>query len=652
MAGNLVDIIVTAQDNASKKLDKINRSLGNMSKTGGKVAGILAGVSGSIASLAPAVAGIGALGASFASAGVGAVAFGAVAQSAIGKVVDASSQVAKIEQQIKNADSTQERIQAQKELANVMGGLNSAEQGALKSMMNFKTWWQGFVQTLEKPVFGVFNQGLTLIKNTMTALQPAISAVGTVLGGFLEKVNASFKTDKVQGFFNMINTMAGSSLQAVLTSAGNLFSGFMSILQAFAPLSDTVNNGLVNMTASFAKWASGLASSKGFQQFIEYAKTNAPMVISTIQNLASFIGRVVVALAPLGQAVLSLASSFASWLNQSTLVNGALSVLQATGNFLKDNLTAVQNVLLGLGVAVGSFVTIMKGMEIVGVITKLFQAWRAGTIAETVAQWGLNTAMLSNPLTWIAVAIAAVIAVGVLLWKNWDTIKAKTQELWSKMTKVWSQIKSTISSAVHNMISTVISFGSNLVSQFMSMWNRGRSAVSNGVHNIISTIKNIFHGFSWSSIGSFIIKGIAKGIGSMTSWIKNKVADVAGGMLSVAKHALGIHSPSRVFANEVGKFIPMGIGVGIEKNAHHALNALDSMKSQMLDSMSGLDSSVGLGYFSGGNTVRVVHEVQGSVQVSGDNGKAEVLKIAKETVGTQFIKDDFLSGLKQAVRKR
>jgi len=51
------------------------------------------------------------------------------------------------------------------------------------------------------------------------------------------------------------------------------------------------------------------------------------------------------------------------------------------------------------------------------------------TAGLTAAQWALNAAFIASPIGWIVLGIAALIAVGVLLYKNWDTVKAKASEL-------------------------------------------------------------------------------------------------------------------------------------------------------------------------------------------------------------------------------
>lgn len=96
--------------------------------------------------------------------------------------------------------------------------------------------------------------------------------------------------------------------------------------------------------------------------------------------------------------------------------------------------------LLGI---IGAFVawkTILGIQALISGISTAIGFLTAITSGQTIAQWALNAAMLANPLTWIVLAIGAVIAIGVLLWKNWDTIKEKTALLWQAMKERFTAI--------------------------------------------------------------------------------------------------------------------------------------------------------------------------------------------------------------------
>lgn len=71
----------------------------------------------------------------------------------------------------------------------------------------------------------------------------------------------------------------------------------------------------------------------------------------------------------------------------------------------------------------------------------------AATGTATAAQTGLNAAMTANPIGAVILAIEALIAVGVLLYKNWDTIKAGAQSLWNKFKTVSIKIGTAFSGA-------------------------------------------------------------------------------------------------------------------------------------------------------------------------------------------------------------
>lgn len=76
--------------------------------------------------------------------------------------------------------------------------------------------------------------------------------------------------------------------------------------------------------------------------------------------------------------------------------------------------------------------------------------------------------------------------------------------------------------------------------------------------------------------GKNIVEGLWNGIVNAKDWIVNKVKDFAKGILDGMKNTLGIHSPSRVFRDEVGKYIALGVGEGFNKNID---NVYKKMKS-------------------------------------------------------------------------
>ena len=115
---------------------------------------------------------------------------------------------------------------------------------------------------------------------------------------------------------------------------------------------------------------------------------------------------------------------------------------------------------------------------------------------------------------------------------------------------------------VGQMLSAGVSWITNVISGIVSM-------VGNLTSTMASAASSAFSSFTadWSSIGSNIISGIVSGVTSAASSLYNTLKDIASSALDAAKSLLKIGSPSKLFRDEVGKWIPEGIAVGIDMNA-------------------------------------------------------------------------------------
>ena len=107
--------------------------------------------------------------------------------------------------------------------------------------------------------------------------------------------------------------------------------------------------------------------------------------------------------------------------------------------------------------------------------------------------------------------------------------------------------------------------GIDLLGQLAAGLISGIPTAVGKIPEIFSQIKSAFEGTDWGSIGSNIIDGIAAGITGAAGALFDSLRGLASDALSAAKKALGIESPSKVFRDEVGKNISLGIGEGIEE---------------------------------------------------------------------------------------
>jgi hypothetical protein len=224
----------------------------------------------------------------------------------------------------------------------------------------------------------------------------------------------------------------------------------------------------------------------------------------------------------------------------------------------------VQNVVLGLAalIAIGgpilTFLASMKTALItLGVVTK----------AQTGSQIALNTAMLANPIGIVIIAILAIIAVGVLLWKNWDTVTEYAGKLWDKIKDVFGWVKENWP--------LLLAILTGPIGLAVLAITKNFDKIKEKASDIVDFVKNIFDDLpeKMIQIGKNLATGLWNGLQSMASWLKNKIFDFFGNLIpGWAKKMLGISSPSKVFA-KFGEQIVQGLAQGIGAAENIAKNA-------------------------------------------------------------------------------
>ena len=141
----------------------------------------------------------------------------------------------------------------------------------------------------------------------------------------------------------------------------------------------------------------------------------------------------------------------------------------------------------------------------------------------------------------------------------------------------FSQLPDKIWSWLSNTLDKVSNFASNLGSKALEA---GRNMVS----NIIGAVQGLPS--QMASIGSSIVEGVWNGITSMGSWLAEKVSSFFSGIVDGAKKALKINSPSKVFRDEVGKYMAQGVGVGFEDETKNVQKSMEKDLEYLVAKMS------------------------------------------------------------------
>ena len=141
-------------------------------------------------------------------------------------------------------------------------------------------------------------------------------------------------------------------------------------------------------------------------------------------------------------------------------------------------------------------------------------------------------------------------------------------------------------------------------------------------------------------IGANMVRGIAAGVRSASGELYSQMVQMARAAVSRTKNALRIHSPSGVFADEVGAWIPGGIGEGVLSHEDDALGPLEEVRTSMVDTMTGALSDVDTGWTDapwnpgggGGRAVTVTINVTGDWHVRSEQEKQEIISELGERV--------------------
>ena len=141
--------------------------------------------------------------------------------------------------------------------------------------------------------------------------------------------------------------------------------------------------------------------------------------------------------------------------------------------------------------------------------------------------------------------------------------------------------------------------GSSIISKVKEGFDNNKSILKTKAVEVSGNIKTWLSTKSrdWKTVGSNIVSGIKNGITGATGSLKSTVTNLGSNVLSWLKSKLGIHSPSTVMRDYVGKFIPLGISEGISNEAKSVYNSINELTNGLVDiGKANISSIVGVTY--------------------------------------------------------
>lgn len=441
-------------------------------------------------------------------------------------------------------------------------------------------------------------------EDARTALVNVWEAIKTAIGTVVEKI-VTFFTETIPNAFNKVINFVKSNWQGLLLLLVNPFAGAFKLLYDNCEGFRNIINNLVEQIKS---------AFNGVVNFLKELPSKIwNAIISTVDAIREWaLGLRTAAEEGITQLVTNVVTFFSELPNKIAYVIGF-----CLGYIIKFGIDLYTWATTKIPEFVNSVVTFMQQLP--------DKIWNAIISAvQKVVTWGED--MKTQAVTKTTQLIESVVSfMQQLPGKIWNAIIDAVQRVttWGEQmrsravtaaTNLLNQTITTLSqmpgkvwNAILGAIQQVVNWGIQLSAKGTAAAKGLYDAVVNGVSSLPSKM---------AEIGSNIVSGIWNGISSGWDWLTGKVKSLATSLLDGAKDALGIHSPSKLFRDLVGKMIPQGIGVGITAE-------MPTLQSDLKEELQGMTTKVAA-------EVNPVTAVKNTAKISTIGGEVSTKQIAKD----------------------
>ncbi|HFN9154744.1 TPA: hypothetical protein ACHHJD_000242 [Staphylococcus aureus] len=440
--------------------------------------------------------GVLALGGAVAIAGSGFVAFGAMAISAIKMLNDGTLQASSATNEYKKA----------------LDGVKSA--------------WTDIIKQNQSAIFTTLANGLNTVKTAMQSLQPFFSGISR---GMEEASQSVLKWAQNSGvasrFFNMMNTTGVSVFNKLLSAAGGFGDGLVNVFTQLAPLFQWSADWLDRLGQSFSNWANSTAGENSITRFIEYTKTNLPIIGNIFKNVFVGINNLMNAFSGsstgIFQSLEQMTAKFREWseqVGQSQGFKDFVSYIQTNGPLIMQLIGNIARGLVAFATAMAPIASavLRVAVAITGWIANLFEAHPAtaqlvGVIITLVGAFRFLIAPILAVMDFLGPLAARLVALVTKFgWAKTGTLvlsKAMTslkgpiklvtaifQLLFGKIGLIRNAITGlvTVFGILGGPITIVIGVIAALIAIFVLLWNKNE-----GFRNFIIN--------AWNAIKTFMV---------------------------------------------------------------------------------------------------------------------------------------------------
>lgn len=473
----------------------------------------------------------------------------------------------------------------------ISGAFSKAAVGLKGFAVSLKNIGEGF--TLAKaglPALGAEASKLGATLAGVTAPMVAIIAlVGALVAAFatLWKTNEGFRDSITQIWTEIYNNIKGfadgvvqrvnqlgfdfKSATDILKAVWKEFCDFVApiFIGVFQQISDTLGFVLDAMLAHADLFIALFNGDweKAWESAKELFKLAWDFIVDTFSNI--------------GDMLIGIVDEICSWFGTSWE-----EMLNNIKQFFIDTWNGILQFFINIGVSITNSVS-----NFVNSIVSFFQnlpyniGYILGYLLTVIIEWGLqlwqNAITIGTNFVTTIVTFFAELPTNIA---NFLTMVMETVTTWA--TQMPAKAREAASNFLNNVIlfitrlpSTVKNFLDQTIQRLATwvtqMGQKGKEAIEDLEKNVKETAKDLPE--KVMEIGEGIVQGVWNGIKAAAGWFQSQVNSFFSGIVAGAKRALGIGSPSKVFKNEIGKWLPPGIVVGFKEAFPAAMRTMQKL---------------------------------------------------------------------------
>ncbi|WP_209244472.1 peptidoglycan DD-metalloendopeptidase family protein [Staphylococcus hominis] len=390
-------------------------------------------------------------------------------------------------------------------------------------LSSLKNEWEGLIAQNQAKIFNTLSNGINIARTSLSNLNPFLTRTAGQIEGMSGKMLNWIKTSaNAKTAFNILNTQGTQAFGHLLQGAYHFVDGTTAVFNKLSPLFVWASKGFENMALSFRKWANSVEGSKAINGFVEYTKTNLPIVGRIFGNVFAGLFNLFSAFSGHSHNVLlgieSVTEGFRKWseeLKRSDGFKQFVEYLETNGPKVWQLIKNITGVLWGLvkGMAPVASVTLSVTNAITGWMASMVNTHPmiGKILGSTVALTGAILLLLKpiflvkGALTGMRGALLAVTGAEKLLGAQgaFATLGMKRQAIQAKITtvatKAWAVVTKAAALATRGLglairfmtgpIGIVITVIGALTAAIIYLW-KNNETFRNFVINAWNAIKN------------------------------------------------------------------------------------------------------------------------------------------------------------------